>query len=227
MSHDKVAAVFSHIDGAVEHSYPVTSQRWPQATTQGHITRSGHNFLWPRYEFRGRILRKSILFEEKWKEAGGLEFRICDPLWKRAIKCVVPEEMLGEAMRLVPAARRAIKNGSFIILTSALTLTETLWMCDGPKLGEDKVRLLNRFFRCSFLRVMNVDRAIAESAQKLAWDSDIKPKDAIHVATALRYQCSVLEIFDKPLIAKSGLVDGLEIREPQRIAQSSCDLPSP
>lgn len=33
-------------------------------------------------------------------EAGGLELRIRDPLWKRAITCFFPEEMLGEAMRL-------------------------------------------------------------------------------------------------------------------------------
>ena len=100
-------------------------------------------------------------------------------------------------------------------------------MRSGPKLGEDKARLLNRFFRRSFLRVVNVDRKIAESAQRLVWSDDIKPKDAIHIATALRYGCGILETFDAPLIAKSGDLEGLVIREPQTKAQSSFDLPHP
>jgi len=113
------------------------------------------------------------------------------------------------------------KQGAFIIVTSALTLTETLWMRGGPKLGEDKAKLLNAFFRKSFIRVVNVDRSIAETAQKLVWSDDIKPKDAIHVATALRYKCPMLETFDEPLIGKSGQVDGLTICAPQKARQPS------
>ena len=118
------------------------------------------------------------------------------------------------------------KKGEFVILTSALTLTETLWLRGGPKLGEDKARLLNGFFRRSFLRVVNVDRGVAEEAQRLVWNDDIKPKDAIHVATALRYRCPILETFDAPLVGKSG-VGGLTIREPMRAAQPSLALTPP
>ncbi len=117
----------------------------------------------------------------------------------------------------------AAKTSGFIIMTSALTLTETLWLRGGPKLGEDKARILNRFFRRSFLRVVNVDRAVAEAAQRLVWHDDVKPKDAIHVATALRYQCTLLETFDAALIARTGLY-GLTIRAPKRRAQGSLDL---
>lgn len=119
------------------------------------------------------------------------------------------------------------KSGSFVIVTSALTLTETLWMRGGPQLGADKARLLNGFFRRSFLRVANVDRAIAESAQRLVWDNGIRPKDAIHVATALRYDCTLLETFDGPLISRSGEIRGLIIREPKPAAQPSLDLKGP
>ncbi len=94
-------------------------------------------------------------------------------------------------------------------------------MRNGPKLGEDKARILNNFFRRSFLRVLNVDRAIAERAQRLVWESNIKPKDAIHVATALRYKCQMLETFDVSLIQLSGTLEGLVIREPQRARQPS------
>ena len=110
------------------------------------------------------------------------------------------------------------KQGAFIIMTSALTLTETLWLRGGPKLGEDKARILNRFFRRSFLRVVNVDRGIAEAAQRLVWQDDVKPKDAIHVATALRYQCAILETFDEALVGKTGL-HGLTIQMPHTKSQ--------
>jgi predicted nucleic acid-binding protein len=117
------------------------------------------------------------------------------------------------------------KQGSFIIMTSALTLTETLWMRGGPKLGEDKAKILNRFFRRSFLRVVNVDRGIAEMAQRLVWQDDVKPKDAIHVATAVHYKCTILETFDVPLVGKSGL-HGLIIREPQARPQADLFRPT-
>ena len=113
------------------------------------------------------------------------------------------------------------QGGHFIIFTSALTLAETLWMRSGPKLGEEKARILNNFFRRSFIRVLNVDRAIAERAQRLVWDGSVKPKDAIHIATALRYKCELLETFDGPLIQLSGALEGLEIREPRRARQPS------
>ncbi len=40
-----------------------------------------------------------------------------------------------------------------------------------------------------------VDRFIAEDARQLVWDKNVKPKDAIHLATALR-QDVVLDQFD-------------------------------
>ena len=40
----------------------------------------------------------------------------------------------------------------------------------------------------------------------LVWKQNIKPKDAIHVATALDVGCVALETFDDPLIGKSGLL---------------------
>ena len=128
----------------------------------------------------------------------------------------------------VDACRDALEraqNGLFIILTSALTLAETLWLQGAPKLSEDKADQLNRFFRRKFIRVVNVDRAIAESARPLVWRTNIKPKDAIHVATALRYKCAFLETFDQALIRKSGRANGLQIREPLPHEQASLGFP--
>jgi len=61
-----------------------------------------------------------------------------------------------------------------------------------------------------------VTRSIAEAAQDVVWNHDIKPKDAIHVATALDAKIAVLETFDENLLTKSGTVGNpsLTIRKP-------------
>lgn len=118
------------------------------------------------------------------------------------------------------------ERGEVLIVTSALTLAEVLWMRGAPRLSKDKALLVQRFFRRSFIRVYNVTRKLSESAQVLVWDHNIKPKDAIHVATAIHLNVSALETFDEKLIANSGTVGKplLLIREPQATAQGRLDL---
>lgn len=114
------------------------------------------------------------------------------------------------------------KNGEIIIVTSALTLAEVLWMRNNPPIVKDKADIVGRFFRRSYFRVRNVTRTIAESAQDLVWSHSIKPKDAIHVATAIDANATVLETFDDLLIKKSGTVGGtpyLVIRKPIGLIQ--------
>jgi predicted nucleic acid-binding protein len=118
----------------------------------------------------------------------------------------------------------AAQRGDFLIVTSALTMAEVLWLRGAPRLTEDKADILNRFFRRSCLRVVNVDRSVAQSAQRLVWKSGIRPKDSIHLATALKYGCPVLETFDGPLIAKGADLDGIVIREPRPSPQGSLDV---
>jgi predicted nucleic acid-binding protein len=61
-----------------------------------------------------------------------------------------------------------------------------------------------------------LDRILAEEARKLVWGHGIKPKDAIHVATALDAEVDRMETFDDALIKKSGTVGSppLEIGKP-------------
>ncbi len=120
-------------------------------------------------------------------------------------------------------------RGDVIIVTSALTIAEVLWKRGAPRLTKDKAEIVRRFFRRSYIRVYNVSRKIAESAQDLVWDHSIKPKDAIHVATAINLMVDALETFDEDLIGKSGTVGTplLLIREPQPSAQRRLNFPRP
>ncbi len=117
------------------------------------------------------------------------------------------------------AGIRDAEAGKLVIVTSALTLAETLYLVRGelPVAPEtrDKVR---SFFRNEYILLHELDRGIAELAQDVVWDYDVAAKDAVHVATALavseRLALEQLDTYDGPLIAKSGKISGLKIGEP-------------
>lgn len=134
----------------------------------------------------------------------------------------------GKAEKCDGVLERA-ERGDVLIVTSALTIAEVLWMRGGPRLTKDKAAIVQKFFRRSYIRVVNVSRKIAESAQLHVWDNDIRPKDAIHVATAIAFGAYALETFDAGLIGKSGTVGNplLLIREPQAAAQARMPLVAP
>ncbi len=116
--------------------------------------------------------------------------------------------------------------GEVLIVTSALAMAEVLWLKGAPKIAQDKLVILRKFFRRSYVRVINVTRTIAEEAQEVVMLHGIKPKDAIHVATAVNLRIPTLETFDKDLIAKTGTVGAppLAIRKPLPPKQQKLDL---
>ncbi len=111
--------------------------------------------------------------------------------------------------------------GEVLIVTSTLTIAEVLWMRNAPPIPKDKAEIVRRFFRRSCMRLRNVTRVVSESAQELVWDHGIRPKDAIHVATALEAKVQALETFDDGLLKKTGVVGipPLLIRKPIAPAQ--------
>lgn len=115
------------------------------------------------------------------------------------------------------------KAGEVGIITSALTLTEVLWTKGGPKLPEDKADTLRKFFRHSYIRLHNVTRGVAERAQDVVWNHNVKPKDAIHVATALELGVPTLETFDDGVLKLHGLIGTppLVVRKPIAAKQGS------
>jgi predicted nucleic acid-binding protein len=116
--------------------------------------------------------------------------------------------------------------GEVVIFTSALTIAEVLWMRGAPAIPRQKAEIVRKFFRRSSLRVRNVTRHVAELAQDLVWDHAVRPKDAIHVATALEAAVIAFETFDEGLLKKSGAIGNppLVIRKPLPSAQTSLGL---
>ncbi len=108
------------------------------------------------------------------------------------------------------AGIRHAEKGEILIVTSALTLAEVLRLKGKdpiPQADREKVR---GFFQNDYIVVYDVDRTIAELAQDVVWDHGVKPKDAIHVATALSTSASVeieqFDTFDGHLIGLSGKI---------------------
>lgn len=118
------------------------------------------------------------------------------------------------------------KSGEVLILTSTLTVAEVLWMRNSPPVPHDKAEMVRRFFRKSYMRLRNVTRSVAEGAQDLVWHHSVRPKDAIHVATAMDAKVFALETFDEGLLKKTGTIGNpsLIIRKPIPPAQGKLGI---
>ena len=99
---------------------------------------------------------------------------------------------------------QAAEEGNVLIVTSALTIAEVLYLKGTPKIPRGKRQQVEAFFRSEYILVTNITRRIAESARELVWDNGIKPKDALHIATAIDAKLGLFNTFDKKLHGKSG-----------------------
>ena len=98
----------------------------------------------------------------------------------------------------------AAEDGRIEIVTSAITLTEVIRLKGEKPIPKEKEQTIRDFFEQPWILIREVDRFVAEDARQLIWAHGVKPKDAIHLATALRLKLSTFDTFDGDLIALSG-----------------------
>ena len=98
---------------------------------------------------------------------------------------------------------KSAEDGDIEIVTSAITLVEVIKLKGQSQLKKSDEETIHKFFEQEFIAVRVVDRPIAERARNLIWEHNIKPKDAIHVATALKLKISIMDTFDGGLIKLS------------------------
>ena len=92
----------------------------------------------------------------------------------------------------------AAEKGLIHIVTSVFTSTEVIYAKGSPKLDLAKRPLVSNFFRQIFISQEPLTREIAELARDVVWDNAIRPKDAIHVATAAYFKIGEFHTFDGP-----------------------------
>lgn len=97
----------------------------------------------------------------------------------------------------------AADEGKILLVTSALTLAEVLYLRGRRPIAKARKDIVVDFFKNDYIAVRNVTRHVAELARELVWDQGIKPKDAVHVATALEARLSLMNTFDQNLLKKS------------------------
>lgn len=97
-----------------------------------------------------------------------------------------------------------VDAGKVELVVSTLALAEVLWMKGQDKIPRDSKEKVRDFFRRSSFLIASVDLTTAEYAQELVWSHSVKPKDAIHVATAILLRCASLDTFDEELLKLDG-----------------------
>ncbi|MDO8771517.1 MAG: type II toxin-antitoxin system VapC family toxin [Burkholderiaceae bacterium] len=106
----------------------------------------------------------------------------------------------------------ACTKGTTHIVTSTLTVTEVIHKKGIPKIDLAHRPLINNFFRSAFISLKPLTREIAELARDVVWDSNIMPKDAIHVATCAYFRIRELHTFDKNLVSKTKIdINGFSV----------------
>ena len=108
------------------------------------------------------------------------------------------------------------ERGEIEIVTSVFALTEVLRLRPRDALPTERRSSVEALFNRPSIRTMMLTRRIAEAARVLVWDHGVRPKDSVHVASALAARVAVLNTFDNPLIGRSGLIGNppLVIEEP-------------
>ena len=94
-----------------------------------------------------------------------------------------------------------------------------------PKITEERSNIICRFFEREFIITVPVDRYIAEDARQLVWDHNVRPKDAVHLATAIKAKIPIFDTFDAQLIKLNGKLGSppLGIIKPNLSFQGSLD----
>ena len=120
---------------------------------------------------------------------------------------------------------KAGERGLLVIVTSTLTVAEVIYAKGASKLDVSKRPAVNNFFRASHIIQKPLTRSIAELARDVVWDSNVRPKDAVHIATSAYYKIREFHTFDGSLLeAKSITVNGFVVSTQKPYAPTQLEL---
>lgn len=106
------------------------------------------------------------------------------------------------------AIEKQARENLVVIYTSTASFVECVWIKGNPdKLSAEHEEVITKYFQHKFIQPIIWDRPMSESARSLIWQFPaLKPKDAIHVASAISQQVEELHTFDDYLLGLSGKV---------------------
>lgn len=102
---------------------------------------------------------------------------------------------------------KGAENGNLEIVTSAFTLAE---VCKSPEVRDSPLDHLPSFFERSYILTVPVDMAIARRAQSMQTSGvfNLKPPNAVHLASAQRAAVRELHTFDGRVLGLDGQLAG-------------------
>ncbi|MFN8559017.1 MAG: type II toxin-antitoxin system VapC family toxin [Dehalococcoidia bacterium] len=112
---------------------------------------------------------------------------------------------------------RCAEDGEFRIGNSTLTIAEVHRLRGATPLNAAQDEAILAFFEHDYLDFVDVDRNIAEHANRLCRELNVYPNDAIHIASAIRLGCDVLLAWDRRLT--SVIHPGIRIEAPRILGQ--------
>jgi len=108
-------------------------------------------------------------------------------------------------------------RGRWAILTSTLTIVEVFKKRNRPVLTETEEQEIDAFFKHDYIKLVTLDRYVAEHARKLARVYNLRPIDAVHLASAIRVKADQLLTWDNDFPRTT--IEGVQIREPYWFGQ--------
>ncbi|MBI3464998.1 MAG: PIN domain-containing protein [Planctomycetes bacterium] len=88
------------------------------------------------------------------------------------------------------------KKGEIVFVASAFVIAEVTKL-DRPDLtSKEQAQRIRDFFENDYIKVRGVDRRTSEEAAEISRIYGLKPPDAVHVATAIRWRCASFQTYD-------------------------------
>lgn len=88
------------------------------------------------------------------------------------------------------------EDGEIVLITSTFILAEVVKIKDCPLTSDEQSDKIKDFFDNEYIKVRDLDRKTASMANEIARAHSISPADAVHLATALRWQCDSFQTYD-------------------------------
>ena len=99
---------------------------------------------------------------------------------------------------------QAAQKGLVEIYFSSVSYTECVWLKSVERrLSKEHEEVIQKYFQHKFLKPVTCERSIGEEARQLLWRyAHLKPKDAIHVASALFARVDAMHSYDDDDLVK-------------------------
>lgn len=109
--------------------------------------------------------------------------------------------------------------GRWPIFTSTFTLAEVIKARNRLLLTPSEEKRIDDFFKHEYIKLVILDREVAELARKLARNHGLHPPDAVHLASAVKAQADELLTWDEGHFPINTTIDGVTSKLPYWFGQ--------